>query len=105
VGDSRCYLFRDGLRQLTTDHTVLQQMIDSGRMPLGRREDSLLGQALWNALGGSVHEVYVDITHVELQAGDSLLLCTDGLVRHVDDGAIGAALRGRGPAAAAARAL
>ena len=79
VGDSRCYLFRNGLKQLTTDHTVLQQMIDSGRMPLGRTGDSMLGQALWNALGGSVHEVYVDISQVELQAGDTLLLCTDGL--------------------------
>ncbi len=105
VGDSRCYLLRDELRQVTRDHTVLQQWIDEGRLRPGEKTDSKLAHALWNAIGGSEGEVSVDITKHDLQPGDTLLLCTDGLVRHVDDVRIRGILRASENAATAVRRL
>jgi PPM family protein phosphatase len=105
VGDSRCYLRREALKQLTNDHTLLQQLIDSGRLPLGSKGDSMLGHALWNAVGGSNQELFVDISKIDLQGGDTLLLCSDGLVRHVTDAEIDTVLREHDSAAGAARAL
>lgn len=105
VGDSRAYLLRDELRRLTTDHTVLQQLLDTGRMRPGEAHDSLLAHSLWNVVGDSAHDAFVDISIVELLTRDTLLLCTDGLVRHVSDPAIREILRTSSTAAEASRNL
>ena len=86
VGDSRAYLNRDGrLRRLTRDHTMGERLRDEGVLrpgaPGGRWES-----VLWNALGGSTPEQpQVEEHHEVLQPGDSLLLCSDGLTRHLGD--------------------
>lgn len=73
VGDSRAYLARgDQLRQVTRDHR-------SGG-PFG-------GGRITQALGTS-HEVDPDVVHLDLQGGDRLMLCTDGLSDMVDEGLI-----------------
>ena len=53
VGDSRCYLFRDGgLHQVTRDHTMAQVLVDEGQLAPELVEKSPLSHVLWNAVGG-----------------------------------------------------
>lgn len=86
VGDSRCYLVRDGaLERLTVDHTLAQRMFDDGQLGADELERSPYGHMLLNALGGSTDELGVDLQRVRLRAGDQLLVCTDGLTRYVRD--------------------
>ncbi len=86
VGDSRCYRFRDGrLAQLTHDHTVKQQLLDAGIND--EIEDDVAerwSNTLWNSIGAGC-VASPDVSRVDLQLGDTLLFCTDGLTRHVDD--------------------
>lgn len=86
IGDSRAYHFHGGkLQQVTQDHTLAQKMIDAGVPPENvRRFRSLLT----NALGGEDPEVQAEVRHADLEAGDQLLLCTDGLTNMVPDDAI-----------------
>lgn len=89
VGNGRCYLLRrGGLEQITTDHTLAQQLVESGVLGQGEATSSQLSQVLWNAIGGDLEELSPDVYKAELQLGDTLLLCTDGLTAHVPDAAI-----------------
>ena len=86
VGDSRCYLARDGgLERLTTDHTLAQRLCDEGQLTPEQLARSPYAHMLLNALGGSTDELSVDIYRSTLRPGDRLLLCTDGLTRLVSD--------------------
>jgi protein phosphatase len=91
VGDSRCYLWRAGtLRRLTRDHTLAEL-----RHELGAAGEHLPSHhhILWNALGGGDESwAKPDILRVALAPGDALVLCSDGLTRHIDDKRIGAVL-------------
>ena len=94
VGDSRCYLFRDGnLHQVTRDHTMAQALLDEGQLAPELMEKSPLSHVLWNAVGGSDHSsLKPDVYKSMLRDGDRILLCTDGLTRHVADEALTAIL-------------
>lgn len=96
VGDSRAYLWRDGqLRQLTHDHSLVQQLVDLGRLTEEEAEDHPQAAIITRAVGLS-REVDVDVDTLEPQSGDRLLLCSDGLTRVVGEEEIGqhlAALR------------
>ncbi|MFN7450526.1 MAG: PP2C family protein-serine/threonine phosphatase [Pirellula sp.] len=86
AGDTRCYLKRDEeLILLTRDHTVAQQMIRAGRMDAAAQERSPWSNVLVNALGAGAEEVFADITTVDLQFGDRLLMCSDGINKHATD--------------------
>jgi protein phosphatase len=86
AGDSRAYLYRGGhLRRLTRDHTLAQSMIDSGIVEEGSPPERQSRHILTNCLGGPHSELQVDVDHHRLATGDCLLLCTDGLTRHVED--------------------
>jgi PPM family protein phosphatase len=86
VGDSRAYLLRDGsLEQLTTDHTVVAELVRRGRLTPAQAaihpERSILTRAV-----GLDPRVPVDTPDpLELQDGDQVLLCSDGLTEPVDD--------------------
>lgn len=86
VGDSRCYLLRNGqLRQLTDDHTLINELRKKG---LIRPEDTLQRKyrhMITNVLGGNEVGARVDAQTVEIQPGDVVLLCTDGLTDKVPD--------------------
>jgi len=84
VGDSRCCLLRDGqFSRLTTDHTLAQKLLDE---TVERVEpDSQLHDVLWNSLGGAEKLPEPQIVKLELRLGDRLLLCSDGLTKHVSD--------------------
>jgi serine/threonine protein phosphatase PrpC len=91
VGDTRCYLLRSGqLKRLTTDHTVAQKVLEQAREPVDVA--SQLHHTLWNSLGGSAELPKPEIAKLELELGDVLLLCSDGLTKHVTDEEIGAVL-------------
>ena len=84
AGDSRAYLLRDGsLRRLTRDHTLLQDMIDSGLLPEESDARSRFRNAVSNAVGGPTQGVDVETAAVRLRKGDGLLFCTDGLNKAV----------------------
>ena len=87
VGDSRAYLWRDGqLQRLTEDHTWLNRMKRAGALPASP-DDWPNRHTLSQALGGRTPPV-PDSRQVTLQAGDVLLLCSDGLTDMLDDAAI-----------------
>lgn len=89
VGDSRCYLLRkSGLKQVTRDHTVAQQFVEGGVLDPEDAEKSRWSNVLWNVVGGSSNELTPEVYKIELAIGDTLLLCTDGLNKHVPDGQI-----------------
>jgi serine/threonine protein phosphatase PrpC len=89
VGNSRCYLLRqDHLEQVTTDHTLAQQLVESGVMQPQEAQTTGLSRVLWNAIGGEFAELRPEVYTADLQGGDVLLLCTDGLPRHLTDGKI-----------------
>jgi protein phosphatase len=86
VGDSRCYLFRNQkIKQITIDHTLAQQMIEQGTLKPESARKSRWNNILWNAIGGGNSRLKPDLREEELKYGDILLLCTDGLTRHVSN--------------------
>ncbi len=90
VGDSRMYALRESqLYQITRDHTLAQQLVDSKVMSPDEAESSDFSNVLVNALGGESEELRVELHHALLFPGDSLLLCSDGLSKHVTDDEIG----------------
>ncbi|MEM1226008.1 MAG: protein phosphatase 2C domain-containing protein [Planctomycetota bacterium] len=90
AGDSRCYLIRDQeCRQLTTDHTLAHQMVQAGGLAPEDEAGSRWSNVLWNVLGGSgEQELIAEVHRVELRAGDTVLLCSDGLTRYINDDGI-----------------
>jgi protein phosphatase len=89
AGDSRCYLLRGGhLEQVTTDHTIAQKYLEAGLMNPEQAAHSRFSHVLWNAIGGNSHDFFPEAHRLELQIGDILLLCTDGLTNMVDDAGI-----------------
>lgn len=86
VGDSRCYLRRgDELEQITRDHTVAQKLVEEGKLEPEEAETSRYSSILWNALGGTTADVSSEVYKTKLEPGDTVLLCTDGLTKHVED--------------------
>jgi protein phosphatase len=93
VGDSRAYLYRDGvLTQLTTDHTVVQKMVQAGMLKPEEAADHPNASVLERAIG-SRRTVEVDIRNEPLNEGDAILLCSDGLSGYVTDQEIETVLR------------
>jgi PPM family protein phosphatase len=103
VGDSRAYLFRDGsLKRLTRDQTMAQFLADSGCIKAEEIAQHPLRNVLTNVLGTQGGPLDVDLRGLRLQAGDQVLLCTDGLTDMVDEPAIEEVLRAPGQPAAQA---
>jgi protein phosphatase len=93
VGDSRAYLHRDGcLHRLTKDHTFAATLVESGVLKQEEVERHPLRHVLTQAIGSQHGSVEVDLRVVRLEAGDRLLLCSDGLTHGVAETAIEQAL-------------
>ena len=93
VGDTRCYAFADGkLNQLSHDHTVMQELIDQGRITpdeaVNHPQRSLLTHAL---MGDSGIEPVIQLYPIKI--GDQFLLCSDGLTSVLSDFEIGKILK------------
>ncbi|MDZ4850447.1 MAG: protein phosphatase 2C domain-containing protein [Pirellulaceae bacterium] len=94
AGDSRCYVQSGNeLRQLTTDHTVTQQLLDSGEITVEQAINSPFSHCVWNAIGGNATPVSPQLVSTELKAGQTILLCSDGLTKHLSDAEILLALQ------------
>jgi PPM family protein phosphatase len=79
VGDSRGYLLRQGeLSQVTVDHSLVQELVDDGRLSPEDAERHPQRSVITRALGIDP-EVEFDLFTYKLQVGDRLLLCSDGL--------------------------
>jgi serine/threonine protein phosphatase PrpC len=92
VGDSRCYLLRRGeLTQITRDQTMAQELIDLGVLTRAAATVSRLAHTLSSSLGG--RQTAPVITRLDNAWGNVLLLCSDGLTKHVSDKRIGERLR------------
>jgi protein phosphatase len=88
VGDSRAYLFRNQrLRRLTTDDTVARRLVDRDLVGPDRVEQlpGRLSDILTNSIGGGDDALDIHVSRHELEPLDQLLLCTDGLTRHLSD--------------------
>lgn len=105
IGDSRCYLFRDGaLSRLSSDHTFVQQLIDHGQLEPAEVPMHPWRNVVLRSLHGDPvpHSDQTDVVEIELRPGDRLLLCSDGLTDLVSEPDIAEALEVDDPAAAAA---
>ena len=84
VGDSRLYVIGDEIVQITEDHSLVEEMVRMGG--IGREEarnhpdKNIITRAI-----GARDDVEVDFFNLELQTGDMVLLCSDGLTNMVDD--------------------
>jgi PPM family protein phosphatase len=97
IGDSRLYRLRDGsLEQLTRDHTWVQREVDAGRLSPDAARTHPLSHIVTRVLSEDV-EPEMDLISTPVEAGDLLLLATDGLYNMVGDGAIEALLRSAVP--------
>ncbi|HEU4884622.1 MAG TPA: PP2C family serine/threonine-protein phosphatase [Longimicrobium sp.] len=85
IGDSRAYLLRDGqLAQISKDHTWVQREVDEGRLTPSAARKHPYSHILTRALGADPSDA-PDLQAGQLQAGDLLLLCSDGLTGMVTD--------------------
>jgi len=84
VGDSRCYRLRDGrLELLSKDQTMAQALVDAGVLPPARASETRWAHVLSSALGAQAATPMITVT--EQRWEDVMLLCTDGLTKHVAD--------------------
>jgi protein phosphatase len=86
AGDSRAYLYRgDKLERITSDHTLVQLLVDHGAITPEDARDHPRRHVITNVVGGPSEGVQVDIQRKQLEDGDFVLLCTDGLTEHLSD--------------------
>ncbi|MBD7958451.1 serine/threonine-protein phosphatase [Microbacterium sp. Sa4CUA7] len=86
IGDSRVYLYRDDtLTQITTDHTFVQRLVDSGRITPEEARYHPRRSVLMRVLGDTDADPELDTFIMPTQPGDRWLLCSDGLSGVVDD--------------------
>lgn len=105
VGDSRAYLFRQGeLDQLTEDHSLVADLLRSGRLTPEEAEAHPQRSLITRALGTD-NDVQVDMLSIEPRPGDVVLLCSDGLTTMVEDDQILALVMESESLDAAAKAL
>ena len=86
VGDSRCYLLRNGLLyRLTRDHTLVAEMVRRGVLKPEEAVNHAYRHVVTNVVGGDDPGVQVEMHKLALEGGDCLLLCSDGLTEMVSD--------------------
>ncbi|MBC8064381.1 MAG: Stp1/IreP family PP2C-type Ser/Thr phosphatase [Chlorobia bacterium] len=94
AGDSRCYLFSKGkLHQLTQDHTMVAEMVRLGMLSPTEASRHPDRNVITNVLGGPELGVHVEMHKLDLEPGDVVLLCSDGLNGMVSDARIAGLLQ------------
>lgn len=85
VGDSRAYLVdgeMGGITQITDDHSFVEALVAAGHLTHEQAEEHPMKNVLYRALGQN-EEIEVDVYETQLHSGDHIVLCSDGLTRHV----------------------
>jgi serine/threonine protein phosphatase Stp1 len=86
AGDSRAYLLRDGaLRQITRDHSLVQELVESGMIRPEEAEHHPRANVITRAVGAELDEFALDKVSGRIQTGDRFLLCSDGLCKTVPE--------------------
>lgn len=92
IGDSRVYRWHDdSLEQVSIDHSAVQALVDRGEIDAAEAERHPQRNVVTRAVGGGSAGV-PDYWLLPVRAGDRMLICSDGLTKELDDGAIGRAL-------------
>jgi PPM family protein phosphatase len=85
IGDSRVYLVRDGhIVQITTDHSVVQELVAAGRLSPEEAENHPYGNVITRAVGPS-DSVKPDYVRLDIVDGDRFVICSDGLTKELTD--------------------
>ncbi len=85
AGDSRAYVLSKGqLNQLTKDHSLVQELVDSGRLTFDEAKDDPRKNIITRALGVN-DELRVDFCEEFIDENDIVLICTDGLTNYIND--------------------
>ncbi|MGN0466928.1 MAG: Stp1/IreP family PP2C-type Ser/Thr phosphatase [Lachnospiraceae bacterium] len=84
IGDSRLYLYSENLRQITLDHSLVEELLRAGQIEKSRAKNHPQKNIITKALGASL-SMEPDFFKVEWKIGDKVLLCSDGLSNMVDD--------------------
>lgn len=95
IGDSRLYLIRGGLIQVTKDHSYVEEMVSLGLLNRGSKDYQRKKNYITRAIG-TEPEVEPDFFEVSLHKGDKILLCSDGLSNMVSDKEIYSIVSGEG---------
>ncbi len=89
AGDSRCYLCRSGsLLQLTRDHTLVAELVRAGQISADEAKHHHWRHVITNGLGGGNLTHKIEVHKLQLEAGDIVLLCSDGLTEMLADDVI-----------------
>jgi serine/threonine protein phosphatase Stp1 len=93
AGDSRAYLLRDGvMEQITHDHSLVQELVDSGTIRPEEAESHPRANVITRAVGADLDEFALDKVSGRLQPGDRFLLCSDGLSKTLPENQLAALL-------------
>ncbi len=95
VGDSRLYIVNDRIRQVTKDHSLVEEMVRMGGIDRASARNHPDKNIITRAIGARDY-VEADFFNLELQMGDMVLLCSDGLTNMMDDETIHRILKGGG---------
>ena len=85
AGDSRAYRSRNGsFVQLTRDHSQIEEMVDRGLISREDADSHPASNVITRAVG-AMDELYIDVDVDEVESGDTFLLCSDGLYKHITE--------------------
>ena len=84
VGDSRLYVINNGIKQITRDHSLVEEMVRMGGIDKASARNHPDKNIITRAIGAR-DDIEADFFNVELQEGDLVLLCSDGLTNMLDD--------------------
>jgi protein phosphatase len=84
VGDSRLYIINSGIRQITVDHSLVEEMVRMGGINRQQAREHQDKNIITRAIGAE-DELKIDFFKVKLEKGDFILLCSDGLTNMIED--------------------
>lgn len=95
VGDSRLYIINDEIRQVTRDHSLVEEMVRMGGIDREAARNHPDKNIITRAIGAR-DTIEIDFFHEELKSGDIVLMCSDGLTNMLEDEEIGRILKSQG---------
>ena len=84
IGDSRLYLISDGIKQITSDHSLVEEMVKNGNITESEARIHPQKNIITRALGIE-EEVRADYFEISVETSDIVLMCTDGLTNMIED--------------------